>query len=118
AMSASRARSSASSGRAGRSAGASSRMNMTTGLADRADVAVVGAAAPAEDAQRGQEPEEPAIVLGQLPRVAGVELRRLVELVVAHPRGVGPHTADPLDPAAAGQHAAEMARMRAVDHVV
>src|SRR5690348_17934550 len=51
--------------------------------------------------------------------LADVELARFVELGVALARRVGAQAADALRPAfAAGQHLAEMLRVRAVQHVV
>ena len=58
-------------------------------VGDRGDVLVVGAAAAADDAQVGQRPLQLAVVAGQPGHVAAVELGGLVELGVAHRRGVG-----------------------------
>src|SRR5262245_21487596 len=64
-----------------------------------------------------------AVFLAELHRIAGIEIRRLIELLMAAFRGIGPDAAHPLHPAFAiafrgSQHLAEMGRVRAVDHVI
>jgi len=55
----------------------------------------------------------------ELLRIAGIQLRRIVELCVAPPGGIRTHAAQALYPRrAALQYAGEMRRVRTIDHVV
>src|SRR5688572_24764354 len=58
-------------------------------LADLGHVAVIGAAAAADDGQLRQHGPELAVLRAELGRVARVQVRALVELLVAALRGVG-----------------------------
>src|SRR5215218_3631031 len=89
------------------------------GFRHGADVAVVGAAAAAEDAKARQALRKLAVLAAELLRVAIVELLRLVELGMAHSRGIGPDAADPVAPGiVAVDDVGEVRGMRAVDHEV
>ena len=87
-------------------------------LGDLPDVAVIGATAATEHVELGSSPSAPRN--GRRGRrVAVVELGGLVELRVALRGRVGAQAADPLPPAAARlEHAVEVRRVGAVDHVV
>ena len=74
-------------------------MGMAAGMTDLPDVPVVGAAAAPEHPQVRQKPRQRAVVAGELAGSPGIELGRRVELGMAELRGVGPHPADPPDPA-------------------
>src|SRR5215212_4645655 len=89
------------------------------GVADGGHVAVVGAAASAEHREPRELLLEGHVASSEVLRVALVQLVRLVELGVALGRGVGAHASDPLGPRRSGvEHAGEVARVGAVDHVV
>ena len=89
------------------------------GGGDLGDVPVVGAAAAAEHIHPRQPLPERRVAGAEVGRIAVVELRRLVELGVAHGRGVRAQAADPLDPGLAGrEHRVEVGRVGAVEHHV
>src|SRR5690606_4048706 len=96
---------------------ASGLVGRQAGGADRADMPVVGAAAAADHAEIGQEREHARIALRQILPVADIEGRRVVELGMAHLRGVYPQPADPLHPRSAmANRLGEVDGVDAVDH--
>src|SRR5262245_37845753 len=90
-----------------------------TGLANRLEMAMVRAAAAAEHRElRMLRPQRP-VLRAKLAGISGIEVRGLVELGMAAPRGVGAQAADALDPGRLRrEHARKMLRVCAVDHVV
>ena len=67
----------------------------------------------------GSADSQPHVVAAELLRIAGIELGCRIELRVAAPRSVGTHAAQPRASLAEGaEHALEVRRVGAVDHVV
>ena len=67
--------------------------------------------------RRRQSGVQLAVAARRARRIAVIELLRLVELGVAHSRGVDAEAAEPLEPRAL-EHAGEVRRVGAVDHEV
>src|SRR5262245_1973308 len=88
-------------------------------LTDAPHVPMVRAAAAAQHVDLRQAPAQRAILRTELVGIAGVEVGRLVELLVAPLRRVGADAADACRPRRLRrQDVLEVARVRAVDHVV
>src|SRR5262245_7865391 len=64
------------------------------GLADVLDVPVICSTAAAEDRDLRMSVQEVAVLIGQLDRISGIEIRRVVELLMAASRCIGAQTAD------------------------
>src|SRR5690606_2171217 len=64
------------------------------GPPDLLDVPVIGAATPSQHVEPGKATAQADVVVPELDRVAGVQIRGLVQLRVAAFRGVGPETAE------------------------
>src|SRR4051795_8138484 len=89
------------------------------GVADARDVPDVGAAATTQDRQVRETAAKRYIALGEIGRIAVVELVGSVELGVTAHRGVRTEPPDARAPVTVlGKRALEMGRVRAVDHVV
>jgi hypothetical protein len=65
------------------------------------DVADVGAAASTDDDEAGEAVAEIGVLPAELDRVAGAELLGVVELLVAHARGIGADQSDAFHPSVA-----------------
>ncbi len=89
------------------------------GQADLFHVPVVCSAAAAEYVDVREAAQEIAILCAVLLGVAGVQLRRVVEFRMAAARRVCPQPTQPREPGGVlVQHALEVGRVSAVDHVV
>src|SRR5690625_2859157 len=87
------------------------------GEADLLDVAMVGAAAAAQDVELRQPAAQIKVLLAQLQRIAGIEIRRGVELRMAPPGGVAAQTLDSPGPVAL-EYLLEVGRVSAIYHGV
>ena len=88
-------------------------------------MAVIGAAATAEHGEASVATAQRSVTFAEITRIAVVELGRIVELGMAHRRGVGANSADSVDPARVGVEFSDEVcrapgchRSRAADHDV
>src|SRR5262245_3139329 len=90
----------------------------SAGPGDRFDMTMIGPAAAAQHVQIWQVRHQAGVLPAKLLRIPGIELRCLVQLRMAHPRGVGTNAPDSLRPGRpVEQHVFEVSRVRAVNHV-
>ena len=88
-------------------------------LADFLDMAMVRATATAEHVQIHELVAQLSVLSTELVGISDIELSGFVEFFMAFRRGVRSQAADSCRPRrVAIQHASEMARMRAVNHIV
>ena len=58
------------------------------------DVSVIGSTTAAEDRDLRMSAQQVAVLIGQLDRIAGIEVRRVIELLMAASRCIGAQPAD------------------------
>ena len=82
-------------------------------------MAVICATTATEHVEPGERGSQRLIVRGQLDRIAGIYLGRLIELSMALGGRIGPQAPNPLAPDLfATESVGKVARVRTVDHVV